>query len=60
MYLLFFKKIEKSIMAPMISNSRSKDTKADILDKNLNKERNELLKLRNYIENNFEYGKRFL
>ena len=54
------KKIEKSIMAPMISNSRSKDTKADILDKNLNKERNELLKLRNYIENNFEYvGKDF-
>ena len=54
------KKIEKSIMAPMISNSKNKDTKADILDKSLNKERNELLNLRNYIENNFEYvGKDF-
>ncbi len=54
------KKIEKSIMAPMISNSKNKDTKTDILDKSLNKERNELLNLRNYIENNFEYvGKDF-
>ena len=54
------KKIEKSIMSPMISNSKNKDIKADILNKNLNKERNELLNLRNYIENNFEYvGKDF-
>ena len=54
------KKIEKSIMAPMISNSKNKDTKVDILDNNFNKERSELLNLRNYIENNFEYvGKDF-
>ncbi len=54
------KKIEKSIMSPMISYSKSKDEKNKILQKNFNKEKNDLLKLRKYIENNFEYvGKDF-
>tara|TARA_B100001057_G_C22828524_1_gene942419 strand:+ start:1403 stop:1822 length:420 start_codon:yes stop_codon:yes gene_type:complete len=53
------KKIKKSIMSPMISNSISKDVKIDTMT-NLKKEKNELLKLRKYIENNFEYvGKDF-
>ena len=54
------KKIEKSIMSPMISYSKSKDEKNKIFQKNFNKEKNDLLKLRKYIENNFEYvGKDF-
>ena len=54
------KKIEKSIMSPMISYSKSKDEKNKIFQKNFSKEKNDLLKLRKYIENNFEYvGKDF-
>ena len=54
------KKINKSIMAPMISSSKNKDLQFEILDKNFNKNKNKLLQLRNYIEKNFEYvGKDF-
>ena len=53
------KEINKSIMAPMISNSK-KDEKLNVIDKDFKKEKDNLLKLRNYIEKNFEFvGKDF-
>ena len=54
------KKINKSIMSPMISNSKNKEDLIRILNNKFQKEKNKLLKLRNYIENNFEFvGKDF-
>ena len=54
------KKISKSIMSPMISNSSKKNNKIDIINQDFQKEKNKLLKLRKYIENNFDYvGKDF-
>ena len=54
------KKINKSIMAPMISNSINIDEQNQIVNNDLKKEKNKLLKLRNYIEKNFDYvGKDF-
>ncbi len=53
------KKIKKSIMSPMISNSKNKDSQVS-LNKDFYKEKNNLLRLRKYIEKNFEYvGKDF-
>ena len=49
------KKIEKSIMAPMISATKSKDEKMNFFDKKISKNKDELLKLRNYVEKNFEF-----
>ena len=54
------KKINKSIMAPMISSSKNKNLQFEILDKNFYKNKKKLLQLRNYIEKNFDYvGKNF-
>ena len=54
------KKITKSIMSPMISSSKNKDRQFDILDKDLKDRKDKFLKLRKYIEKNFEYvGKDF-
>ncbi len=54
------KNINKSIMAPMISNSIAKDDQTQIMKKNLLEDKNKLIQLRKYIENNFEYvGKDF-
>ena len=54
------KKIEKSIMAPMISSSKNKDENIEIISKDIDNEKNKLLKLRKYIEENFDYvGKDF-
>ena len=54
------KKIDKSIMSPMISHSKSKNEELDIMGKDLKNHRNKLLKLRKYIEKNFDYvGKDF-
>ena len=54
------KKIEKSIMAPMISSSKNKDENIEIISKDIDNEKNKLLKLRKYIEKNFDYvGKDF-
>ena len=53
------KKISKSIMAPMISVNKNR---VDIqkLKQNLKKEKKELIEIRKFIENNFEYvGKNF-
>ena len=49
------KKISKSIMAPMISVANYKNNKLNKEEKILKNEKEKLLKLRNYIENNFEY-----
>tara|TARA_B110001452_G_C15119656_1_gene390245 strand:+ start:54 stop:476 length:423 start_codon:yes stop_codon:yes gene_type:complete len=49
------KKINKSIMAPMISNSKNNNEQTQINNKNFKNERNKLLQLRKYIEENFDY-----
>ena len=49
------KKISKSIMAPMVSNLKSDGEQIEILNKSFQNEKNKLLKLRNFIENNFEF-----
>ena len=54
------KKINKSIMSPMITSSKNKYSKFEIIDKNFNENKNKLLQLRKYIEKNFDYvGKDF-
>ena len=54
------KKINKSIMAPTILNSKEKDSQIKIIKNDLEDEKNKLLNLRKYIENNFDYvGKNF-
>ena len=54
------KKIEKSIMAPMITNSKINNENFQISKSEFAKEKNQLLKLRKYIEKNFDYvGKDF-
>ena len=53
-------KINKSIMSPMISSISKKKINIINLEKNLKDEKAKLLKIRNFIENNFEYvGKNF-
>ena len=53
------KKINKSIMAPMISNS-NKNEKLDAINEDFKNNKDKLFKLRKYIEQNFEYvGKDF-
>ena len=53
-------KIQKSIMAPMITNSKVNEDQINTIDKNLKDEKNKLFKLRKYIEKNFDYvGKDF-
>ena len=54
------KKIEKSIMSPMISNSNILDINKTKFEKELLKEKKRLKKIRKYIEENYEYvGKNF-
>ena len=54
------KRINKSIMAPNISNLREKQYQITTDNKDYKNERTELLKLRRYIEKNFNYvGKDF-
>ena len=49
------KKIEKSIMAPMISNKKAEEDNINFFKKDLYYEKNELLRLRKYVEQNFEF-----
>ena len=49
------KRISKSIMAPRISAVKEKNNDIFLENKILKKEKNNLLKLKNYIEKNFEY-----
>ena len=54
--------IQKSIIAPMISGTKLKNEKEylTVLDQKISSEKNELLKLREYIEKNFEFvGNKF-
>ncbi len=54
------KNIKKSIMAPMVSNLKIKEEKLEIINKDFKNEKSKLLKLRKYIEKNFDYvGKDF-
>ena len=54
------KKINKSIMAPMISNLKIKNKHKQFFNKDFYKEKNKLLELRKFIEKNFDYvGKDF-
>ena len=54
------KKINKSIMAPTILNTKKKDKSIEIINKDFKDEKNKLLNLRKYIEKNFDYvGKDF-
>ncbi len=49
------KKINKSIMAPMIASSNCKEEQTNQFTKDLKDEKNKLLQLRKYIEKNFNY-----
>ncbi len=49
------KKINKSIMAPMITNSKKKSDNFEVLSKEIKNEKDKLLQLRKYIEKNFDY-----
>ncbi len=49
------KKISKSIMAPMITVTKQKRDEIKNLNFDLKKEKNNLIKLRKYIEKNFNY-----
>ena len=49
------KKINKSIMAPMITNSKKKSDNFEVLSKENKNEKDKLLQLRKYIEKNFDY-----
>ena len=49
------KKICKSIMSPMISYSQKKEENFGLTNKEFKNEKSKLLKLRKYIEKNFEY-----
>ena len=54
------RKIKKSIMAPNISNTINKKNKINIDFKDYKNENNKILKLKQYIEKNFNYvGKDF-
>ena len=49
------KNISKSIMSPMVSNSKKETENMEIINKEFKKEKEKLLKLRKYIEKNFNY-----
>ena len=49
------KKIQKSIMAPMISGGKLKEDSMNLLSEQLLSKKNELLQIRKYIEKNFEF-----
>ena len=48
-------KIQKSIMSPMISGIKLNEDKMSLLDQKLLNEKNQLIKLREHIEKNFEF-----
>jgi len=49
------KNINKSIMAPMISGGKSKEDAATFKSERFLSQKNDLLKIRDYIEKNFEF-----
>ena len=53
-------KISKTIMAPMVTAAKNEDINKSFFDKKISREKNDLVKLRNYIEKNFEFvGNKF-
>ena len=48
-------RIKKSIMSPMISGKKLNSDSFNIFDRKLLDDRDKLLKLRRYVENNFEF-----
>ena len=46
------KKIDKSIMSPMLSGTKENNNQIKILNENFQNNKNKLLKLRKFIENN--------
>tara|TARA_X000001036_G_scaffold436513_1_gene479826 strand:+ start:1318 stop:1740 length:423 start_codon:yes stop_codon:yes gene_type:complete len=48
-------KISKSIMAPMVSNTKKRKDENQVINEILKSEKNNLLQIRKYIEKNFEY-----
>ena len=47
-------------MSPMVSNTKSKNEEFDIMRQDIKNHKNKMLKLRKYIEKNFDYvGKDF-
>ncbi len=48
-------KIQKSIMSPMVSGVKSKEKNLNFVSQELKKEKIKLIKLRNYVEQNFEF-----
>ena len=54
------KKISKSIMSPRISNLNTKQEQVNLINRDIKNEKDQLLRLRKYIEKNFDYvGKDF-
>ncbi len=54
------KKITKSIMAPMISNLKSKSEQIKTISNDFKEEKKKLIQLRKYVEKNFDFvGKDF-
>ena len=49
------KKITKSIMAPRVFNSKKNNEQIEAINQDFKNEKNQLLKLRKYIEKNFDY-----
>ena len=49
------KNVNKSIMAPMVSGTKENNNLSQELNANLVNEKDKLLKLRKFVENNFEY-----
>ena len=49
------KKICKSIMSPRISNLNTKQEKVNSINRDIKNEKDQLLRLRKYIEKNFDY-----
>ena len=47
--------IQKSIMSPMVSGTKLNEDKINLLDQKLLSEKNQLIKLREHIEKNFEF-----
>ena len=54
------KKVNKSIMAPMVSVINGRNNDIDVINKSLKSEKDKLIKLRKFVEKNFEFvGKNF-
>tara|TARA_B100001142_G_C14109567_1_gene568560 strand:+ start:237 stop:659 length:423 start_codon:yes stop_codon:yes gene_type:complete len=48
-------KIQKSIMAPSISGGKQREDNISLMNEKLSTKKNELLRIRKYVEKNFEF-----